>query len=329
MAGRAVLVTGGAEFIGSHFCKALARRGALPIALDNLGNGRPEFVKWGPLVVADIADGPLLQSVVREYGVREAIHFAAFAEVEQSMREPALYYENNLAKSVALMSALRAAGIDRLVFSSSCSVYGVPDRLPVSESTPLNPINPYGESKLSVERLLLGYDRAYGLRSVSLRYFNAAGADLEGEIGEWPRLQTRLIPRVLQAALGVIPELLVYGDNHPTRDGTAVRDYVHVEDVAEAHLRALDYLDVGGASTVLNLGSGTGHSVREIIAAAEAITGRAVPRRFAPARPGDPPELVADTGRAAQLLGWRPTRSDLRTIIGSAWSWQRKISAAA
>lgn len=329
MAGRAVLVTGGAGFIGSHFCKALARRGALPIALDNLGNGRPEFVKWGPLVVADIADAPLVQSLVRQYGVREAIHFAAFADVEQSMREPALYYENNLAKSIALVSALRAAGIDRLVFSSSCSVYGVPDRGPVSESMPLNPINPYGESKAAVERLLLAYDRAYGLRSVSLRYFNAAGADLEGEIGEWPRVQTRLIPRALQAALGVIPELLVHGDTHPTRDGTAVRDYVHVEDIAEAHLRALDYLDAGGASTVLNLGSAAGHSVREIIAAAEAITGRAVPRRTAPPRPGDPPELVADTGRAAQLLGWSPTRSDLGTIIASAWSWQRKISAAA
>jgi len=330
MTGGSVLVTGGAGFIGSHFCKALARRGALPVALDNLGNGRAEFVKWGPLVVADIADGPLLRSLVQQYGLREAIHFAAFAEVEQSMREPALYYENNLAKSVALISTLRAAGIERLVFSSSCSVYGVPDRLPVAESTPPNPINPYGESKLAVERLLLAYDRAYGLRSVSLRYFNAAGSDLDGEIGEWPRrVQTRLIPRVLQAALGVIPELLVHGDNHPTRDGTAVRDYVHVGDIAEAHLLALDYLEAGGASTILNLGTGAGHSVREIIAAAEAITGRAVPRRFAPARPGDPPELVADTGRAGQLLGWRPTRSDLGTIIGSAWSWQRKISAAA
>jgi UDP-glucose 4-epimerase len=182
---------------------------------------------------------------------------------------------------------------------------------------------------LAVERLLLACERAYGLRSVSLRYFNAAGCDREGEIGEWPRVQTRLIPRVLQAALGAIPELLVYGDNHPTRDGTAVRDYVHVEDIAEAHLLALDHLDAGGAGTILNLGTGAGHSVREIIAAAEAVTGRAVPLRFAPARPGDPPELVADTGRAGQLLGWSPTRSDLGTIIGSAWSWQQRINAAA
>jgi UDP-glucose-4-epimerase GalE len=327
--GRAVLVTGGAGYIGSHACKALAKRGYLPVALDTLVNGRPEFVKWGPLVVADIGDEQAVRSAVRNYGVLGAIHFAAFAEVEQSMRDPALYYENNLAKSVALVGALRQAGIGRLVFSSSCAVYGVPQRQPVDETLPPDPINPYGESKLAVERLLRAYDRAYGFRSMSLRYFNAAGADLEGEIGETPRVQTRLIPRVLQAAMGRLPEIVIFGDSHPTRDGTAVRDYVHVEDIVDAHLAALDYLAAGGSTTVLNLGTGTGHSVREIVAAVERITGRAVPRRFAPPRPGDPPELVADVRGAAELLGWRPTRSDLPTIIGSAWSWQQRISAGA
>jgi UDP-glucose-4-epimerase GalE len=327
--GRAVLVTGGAGFIGSHACKALARRGHLPVALDTLVNGRPDFVKWGPLVVSDIADEQAVRSAIQRYGVREVIHFAAYAEVEQSMRDPALYYENNLAKSVALIGALRRAGIDRLVFSSSCAVYGVPQRQPIDESLRPDPINPYGESKLAVERLLRAYDGAYGFRSVSLRYFNAAGADLEGEIGEWPRVQTRLIPRVLQAAMGRLPEIVIYGDSHPTRDGTAVRDYVHVEDIVDAHIAALDHLAAGGPTTVLNLGTGAGHSVREIVAAVERITGRAVPRRFAPPRPGDPPELVADIGRAAALLGWRPTRSDLATIIGSAWSWQQAINADA
>lgn len=327
--GRAVLVTGGAGFIGSHACKALARRGYLPVALDTLANGRPEFVKWGPLLVGDIADAQLVRSAVQEYAIGDVIHFAAYAEIEQSMRDPALYYENNLAKSVALAGTLRQAGIDRLVFSSSCAVYGVPERQPVDESQPPNPINPYGESKLAFERLLQAYDKAYGFRSVALRYFNAAGADLEGEIGEWPRTQTRLIPRVLRAAMGVVPELVIYGGNHATRDGTAVRDYVHVEDIVEAHVKALDYLARGGSSTAINLGTGTGHSVREIVAAAERITGRTVPTRVAPARPGDPPELVADIGKAAERLNWRPDRSDLGTIIGSAWSWQQKISAAA
>ena len=327
--GRAVLVTGGAGFIGSHACKALARCGHLPVALDTLVNGRPDFVKWGPLVVSDIADEQAVRAAIQQYGVRDVIHFAAYAEVEQSMRDPALYYENNLAKSVALIGALRQAGIDRLVFSSSCAVYGVPQRQPVDESLRPDPINPYGESKLAVERLLRAYDGAYGFRSVSLRYFNAAGADLEGEIGEWPRVQTRLIPRVLQAAMGRLPEIVIYGESHPTRDGTAVRDYVHVEDIVDAHLAALDYLAAGGPTNVLNLGTGAGHSVREIVAAVERITGRAVPRRFAPPRPGDPPELVADIAKAAVLLGWRPTRSDLATIIGSAWSWQQAISADA
>jgi UDP-glucose-4-epimerase GalE len=327
--GRAVLVTGGAGYIGSQACKALAKRGHLPIALDNLVNGRREFVKWGPLVVADIADEPAVRSAVQQYGARSVIHFAAYAEVEQSMREPALYYDNNLARSVSFANALRQEGVERLVFSSSCAVYGAPARQPVDESERPEPISPYGESKLGFERLLQAYDRAYGFRSVSLRYFNAAGADLEGELGEWPRIQTRLIPRVLQAAMGLLPEIVIYGQSHPTRDGTAVRDYVHVEDVVQAHLQALDYLAAGGSSTQVNLGTGTGHSVREIVVAAERIAGRSIPRRFAPPRPGDPPELVADVRKASQLLGWRPTRSDLDTIMRSAWSWQRKISATA
>ncbi len=326
-ASQAVLVTGGAGYIGSHACKALHGRGYLPIALDSLVNGHAEFANWGPLVVGDIGDEQLVCSVLRQYGISAVLHFAAFAEVEQSMREPRLYYENNLAKSVALIGALRRAGVGQLIFSSSCAVYGVPERTPIAEQLPTGPVNPYGESKLAVERLLQACEPAYGLRSVSLRYFNAAGADLQSEIGEWPRSQTRLIPRVIEAALGLRPEVAIFGDDYRTRDGTAVRDYVHVEDVVDAHLSALDYLDGGGASAVVNLGAGVGHSVREIIAAVEQITGRKIRTKIAPRRPGDPPELVADIGRASALLNWRPSRSGLGTIIGSALAWQRKRSA--
>ncbi|HXV23435.1 MAG TPA: UDP-glucose 4-epimerase GalE [Alphaproteobacteria bacterium] len=321
-AGQAVLVTGGAGYIGSHACKALRGRGYLPVALDSLANGHAEFAKWGPLVVGDIGDEQLVSSVVRQYGVRAVLHFAALAEVEQSMRDPVLYYENNVAKSVGLIEALRGAGVDRLIFSSSCSVYGVPERSPIAEELGTNPISPYGESKLAIENLLRACDHAYGLRSVSLRYFNAAGADPQGEIGERPRAHSRLIPRAIEAALGLRPEVAIFGDDYSTRDGTAVRDYVHVEDVVDAHLSALDYLDAGAASTVLNLGAGIGHSVREVIVAVERITGRRIPTRIAPRRPGDPPELIASIYRAAELLNWRPRRSNLDTIIGSALAWQ-------
>jgi UDP-arabinose 4-epimerase len=325
----AVLVTGGAGYIGSHACKALARRGYRPVTLDSMINGRADFVRWGPLIEGDIADAPLVLSILKRHGIESALHFAALAEVEQSMREPALYYENNLAKSIAFIGALTGGGIRRLVFSSTCAVYGLADRRRIVEDLPPRPVNPYGESKLAVERMLEAYDRAYGLRSVSLRYFNAAGADPEGEIGEWPRRQTRLIPRVIEAAMGSAPDLVIYGDDYPTRDGTAVRDYVHVEDIVEAHLRALDYLGAGGETVALNLGTGEGRSVREVLAAAEEVTGRQIPHRVAPRRAGDPPELVADPRRAAELLGWRPVRSELGDIVGSAWRWQRGLAERA
>lgn len=322
----AVLVTGGAGYIGSHACKALHRRGYLPVALDSLANGRAEFVKWGPLAVGDIADRPLVRRLLGRHDARAVIHFAALAEVGQSMREPALYYENNLVKSLALIETVREAGVGRLVFSSSCAVYGAPERLPIGEEAVPRPISPYGESKLAVEWLLRGYDRAHGLRSVSLRYFNAAGADPEGEIGEWPVGRTRLVTRAIEAALGRLPEIVIHGADYPTRDGTAVRDYVHVADIADAHVDALAYLEAGGATALANLGSGRGHSVLEIIAAVERIAGRPIRRRLDQRRPGDPPELVADIARVRELLGWSPSHPDLDAIIGSAWSWQRGLT---
>ena len=320
-----VLVTGGAGYIGSHACKALAKDGFLPIALDSLVSGRREHVKWGPLVVGDIADESLVQSLVERYALRSAIHFAAFAEVEQSMENPEQYYDNNIAKSVRFIRALRRSNLDILVFSSSCAVYGVPTQLPVQEEMLARPVSPYGESKLTVERILQAYERAYGFRSVSLRYFNAAGADEDNEIGENPQ-RSRLIPRAVEAAAGRTSELVIYGSDYPTRDGTAVRDYVHVQDIVDAHLGALAYLHAGGRTTACNLGTGTGYSVKEILQAVEAIAGNEIPKKLAPRRPGDPPELIADPRRANHLFGWRPTRSDLDTMLRSAWNWHAKAT---
>jgi UDP-arabinose 4-epimerase len=252
------------------------------------------------------------------------MHFAAFAYVPESVANPALYYRNNLAGSLALLDAMREEGVDRLVFSSSCVVYGIPDSVPIRETTPARPVNPYGETKLAVERALPCYEQAYGLRFVALRYFNAAGADRDCEIGNEHDPETRLIPLVLRAALGLGPPIEIFGNDYPTPDGTAIRDYIHVEDLASAHVRALQYLAAGGASATLNLGTGRGHSVREVVAAVERLAGRPVPRREAPRRAGDPPQLVADAGLARERLAWRPTCSDLDTIVRTALAWETR-----
>ena len=257
------------------------------------------------------------------------MHFAAFAYVGESVDDPALYYRNNLVGSLMLLDAMREAGVGRLVFSSSCVVYGTPDRSPIDETTPAAPVNPYGESKLAVERALSWYDRAYGLRHVALRYFNAAGADRDGETGNRHDPETRLIPLVLRAALGQSGPIEIFGTDYPTPDGTAIRDYIHVEDLAAAHVKALEYLAAGGASATLNLGTGSGHSVREVIAAVERATGRRAPQREAARRAGDPPRLVADPARARELLGWRPRLSDLDTIIKTALAWQLAVGSLA
>ena len=324
---QAVLVTGGAGYIGSHACKALAGAGFQPVVFDNLSRGHREAVRWGPLVEGDLADRQRLCAALIEHKVEAVMHFAAYAYVGESVTDPALYYRNNLGGTLSLLEAMREAGIGEIVFSSTCATYGIPDGVPIREDAPQRPVNPYGETKLAIERALHWYAAAYGLRSVSLRYFNAAGADPEGEIGEHHEPETHLVPLVLQAALGHGPHIEIYGTDYPTPDGTAIRDYVHVCDLAIAHLRALERLRGGGGSAAVNLGTGQGHSVREVIAAAELASGRKVPARAAPRRPGDPPALVADPSLAAEILGWRAQHSDLDTIIRTSLAWHTRHSS--
>jgi UDP-glucose-4-epimerase GalE len=326
---RAVLVTGGAGYIGSHACKALARAGHAPVVFDNFIYGHREAVRWGPCVEGDLADRTLLAQTLRRFDIGAVMHFAAFAYVGESMTKPEVYFANNVVNSLGLVDAMREAGVRRIVFSSSCATYGVPATVPIAEDTAQRPVNPYGESKLMVERILHWEGVAHGLQHASLRYFNAAGADAEGETGEHHEPETHLIPLVLDAASGRRAQIDIYGTDYPTPDGSAVRDYIHVTDLADAHVLALQYLERGGASVALNLATGRGYSVRDVIAAAERITRRPIPRREAPRRPGDPPALVADAGRAHALLGWSPRHSDLDTILATAWAWhQRRFPGA-
>lgn len=320
-----VLVTGGAGYIGAQTCKALASAGYHPIVYDNLVSGHRAAVRWGPFIHGDIADRAALDAAIRQYRPQAAIHFAAHAHVGESIADPGKYYRNNFASSLTLLEALRDGGVGKIVLSSTCAVYGEPSQLPITESTPTRPINPYGASKLMVEHMLADFARAHGLHWLALRYFNAAGDDFDGEIGEDHAPETRLVPLALEAASGGKP-LTIFGIDYPTPDGTCIRDYIHVVDLADAHLRALAALDSGIASQPLNLGAGRGMSVREIIAMVEAVTGRVVDLRHGPRRPGDPPELVADARRAQDLLGWAAHYSDALRIVESAWAWHcRKL----
>jgi UDP-arabinose 4-epimerase len=322
-----ILVTGGAGYIGSHTCKALAAAGYLPVVLDNLSTGHRWAVKWGPLVVADIADRSRVRSIVKEFGIEAVIHFAAHAYVGESVRQPQKYFGNNVTKTLALLDTLLEVGISKVVLSSSCATYGLPQKLPISEGQLQEPINPYGASKLFVEKILYWYEVAYGIRHINLRYFNAAGADPDGEIGEDHDPETHLIPLVIAAAQGVNPTFEIFGTDYDTADGTAVRDYVHVCDLARAHINALDYLIAGGHSASVNLGTGRGHSIRDVISAVEAISGRAVPVVEAPRRAGDPATLIANPQLGQTLLRWTPDKSDLQTIVRTAWEWHQKTSA--
>jgi UDP-arabinose 4-epimerase len=320
---KAILVTGGAGYIGSHACKALAAAGYVPVAIDNLSRGHRGAVKWGPFVEGDLADRTLVAEAVRRFDIGAVMHFAAFAYVGESVERPELYFRNNFVNSLGLFETMAATAVRHIVFSSTCATYGLPERVPIAEDAPQRPVNPYGESKLMTERALRWLAAAGRLSYATLRYFNAAGADPAGEIGENHDPETHLIPLVLQAATGR-RTLEVYGTDYPTPDGTAIRDYIHVQDLAEAHVLALRYLVEGGASVALNLGTGTGHSVRDVIAAAARVTRRTIPTRDAPRRAGDPPALVAAAGRAEALLGWRPKLSDLDTMIAHAWAWQNR-----
>jgi UDP-glucose-4-epimerase GalE len=318
---KSVLVTGGAGYIGSHACKVLARAGYQPVVLDDLSRGHRQAVRWGPLVECNITDRTTVAAALADFKISAVMHFAAYAYVGESVSDPAMYYRNNLGGTLSLLEAMRDARVDKIVFSSTCATYGIPASVPMRETTPQVPVNPYGETKLAIERALRWYGEAYRLRSVSLRYFNAAGADPDGEIGERHEPETHLIPLVLEAALGRRPHIDIYGTDYPTPDGTAIRDYIHVLDLAEAHLRALEHLEAGGKSAALNLGTGHGHSVREVVRAAETISGRPVPCRDTARRSGDPPALVADPGLAAELLDWRARMSDLETIVRTALTW--------
>lgn len=318
---KAVLVTGGAGYIGSHTCKALSEAGYLPVAYDNLVHGHTWAVKWGPLVHADIGDSRRVRETLLTYDIAAVIHFAAYAYVGESMAKPGMYFRNNSMNTLALLEAMNDAGADKIVFSSTCATYGIPRELPMHEESEQKPINPYGESKLFVEKMLHWWGCAHDVRSIALRYFNAAGADAEGEIGEDHTPETHLIPLAIQAASGERSHLDVYGTDYPTPDGTAVRDYIHVSDLAHAHVAALRKLEGGAPSTSLNLGTGRGHSVNEVIEMVERVSGRRVPRVNAPRRAGDPPELVARASRAREMLGWNPASSSLETIVGSAWRW--------
>jgi UDP-glucose-4-epimerase GalE len=323
-----VLVTGGAGYIGSHACKALAKAGFTPIAYDSLVYGHREAVRWGPLVEADLADRAVLAETLRRYEIAAVMHFAAFAYVGESMTKPELYFNNNVVNTIGLLDALLAAQVRHIVFSSTCATYGTPDTVPITEETPQRPVNPYGETKLMIERALHWYGQAHGLRYAALRYFNAAGADPDGEIGEEHDPETHLIPLILDAAAGKRAEIGIFGIDYPTPDGSAIRDYIHVQDLAEAHVAAIAHLAAGGESIALNLGTGSGHSVREVIDAAERITGRHIPRRETGRRPGDPAALVADAGKARRAIGWTAKVSDLDSIIGTAWRWHQRPIAA-
>ena len=322
-AGRRVLVTGGAGYIGSHTCKALAQAGHVPVAFDNLSAGHRGAVRWGELIEADLADRVAIDQALAAQRIDAVIHFAAHAYVGESMSEPGKYFRNNVANTLNLLDAMHAAGVGHIVFSSTCATYGVPVAVPIDEDHPQHPVNPYGESKLFVERALHWHGLAHGLRWMALRYFNAAGADPQGELGEDHDPETHLVPLAIQTALGQREELLVMGTDYATPDGTAVRDYIHVSDLGQAHVLALQHLAGGGASGALNLGTGQGHSVREVIAMVERVGGCKVRSRNAPRRAGDPPALVARAGRAHETIGWQPRCSSLERIVQTAFEWHR------
>ena len=319
---RKILVTGGAGYIGSHVCKALAGSGWEPVTYDTLATGNAWAVKWGPLVRGDIIDRAALDAAFAAHRPAAVMHLAALSSVAESMTHPERYYSVNVHGTLALLEAMRDAGVPHIVFSSTASVYGSPQETPIPETHPLDPINPYGKSKLMAERMLSDFARHHGITSVSLRYFNAAGADPNGELGECRETETHLIPIAIDVARGRRPKLQIFGRDYRTRDGTCVRDYIHVSDIATAHVWALDYLRDGGTTTALNLGTEAGASVLEVLDGLRRVSGQPIPTEDRPRRPGDPDELVSESSIARELLGWRPKHSDLDAILRTAWAWQ-------
>ena len=317
-----VLVTGGAGYVGSHSVRLLARAGHEVCVYDNLALGHRGAAQGIEIIEGQLADRPRLVEALRGRRIEAVMHFAALASVGESVAEPARYYQNNVVGSLNLLEAMRECGVARIVFSSTTAIYGVPEKMPITEDAPKLPINPYGFSKLVVERALADYAHAYGLGYAALRYFNAAGASPDGDLGEDHDPETHLIPNVLMVALGQRENVTIFGDDYPTPDGTCIRDYVHVDDLGAAHVLALDRL-TPGEGLQLNLGTGRGYSVREVVDACRRVSAHPIPSRIGARRPGDPPELVADASRARRVLGWEPRYTDIESIVGTAWNWHK------
>jgi UDP-glucose-4-epimerase GalE len=319
-----ILVTGGAGYIGSHTCKALRNAGYNPIAYDSLIYGHKDFVKWGLFEEGDILDKEKLAAVFEKHRPDAVIHFAAFAYVGESVEDPSKYYWNNVAGTLTLLDVMKKHGVKKIVFSSTCATYGYPLTVPISEKHSQNPINPYGQTKLTVEKILHDFDIAYGIKSISLRYFNAAGADPAAEVGEDHNPETHLVPLVLNAAAGFSENITVFGNDYDTPDGTCIRDYIHVSDLADAHVLALKKLEMKSRSDFFNLGNGSGYSVMEIIKTAENITNVKIPYNIGQRRAGDPDRLISNSTKAFEQLGWKPQFGDIEIIVKHAWQWHKK-----
>jgi UDP-arabinose 4-epimerase len=316
-----ILVTGGAGYIGSHTCKVLAAAGHEPVAYDDLGTGHEWAVRWGPFVAGDIADGALMERTLRDHRIDVVMHFAALSNVGESSKRPDRYYQTNVCGTLAMLEAMRAAGVERLVFSSTCAVYGTSEEMPLTETTPQRPLSVYGRSKQMAETVIADHAETFGLGAIALRYFNAAGADPDGELGEEHDPETHLIPLILKAAGGERANISIFGTDYPTPDGTCIRDYVHVCDIAEAHVKALDAIEPGRLAA-FNLGSERGSSVMEVLDVARRVTGREIASVVAPRRTGDVPVLLASAEAARNALGWTARHDDLEGMIASAWAWQ-------
>ena len=319
-----ILITGGAGYIGSHTNKELSQKGLNTIIIDNLVYGHPEFVKWGKFIEGDLNDPDFIRSVFASFSIKAVIHFAAFAYVGESVHEPEKYYSNNVINTLNLLQVMREFGVSQIVFSSTCATYGLPKATPITEDHPQHPINPYGKSKLMVEQVLEDYSNAYGLKHASLRYFNAAGADPDGETGEWHEPETHLIPLVFDVALGKRKQIEIFGTDYDTPDGTCIRDYIHVTDLADAHILALDYIERENINIICNLGNGNGYSVKEVIKTAEQVTRKKIQTLDAGRREGDPPILVGSAEKAKRLLSWEPRYASLEAIIETAWKWHSR-----
>jgi UDP-glucose 4-epimerase len=320
-----ILIVGGAGYIGSHVNKLLHENGEKTLVLDNLSYGHKDFVKWGEFVKGDLSDIDLLTNIFEKYNIDAVMHFAAFTYVGESVEDPQKYYVNNLKNTLNLLGVMKNFKVNKFIFSSTCAVYGEPQKLPLSEDHPLNPVNPYGNSKLMVEKILEDYSKAYDLNYVSLRYFNAAGADPEAEIGELHNPETHLIPLILDAASGKRESVSIYGTDYSTPDGTCIRDYIHVLDLAQAHYKSLKYLNNKNNSQVFNLGNGNGFSVKEVIKTCQKVTGNEIKVIEDEPRAGDPPILVGSSIKAREILGWDPQWNDLKDIISTAWKWHQKL----